>query len=89
MLRLIAYGSGSVDCVYHLALPELRAAARRWRQDGARAIMAPRQELERMVGQGRVRDYDDSCAKSIPPGPPETKPLTGRQFYARRNGHPG
>lgn len=62
MLRLIAYGSGSVDCVYHLALPELRRAAatlevrrsNKWK---------PRADLERMVSQGRLRDYDDLVAE--------------------------
>lgn len=62
MLRLIAYGSGSVDCVYHLALPQLLAAAdvvasveRRSR----RGSWSPRVTLLRMVEQRRVRDYDE------------------------------
>ncbi|WP_020113318.1 MULTISPECIES: NgoMIV family type II restriction endonuclease [unclassified Rhodococcus (in: high G+C Gram-positive bacteria)] len=59
MLKLIAYGSGSVDCVYHVALPELRVAAaeiaatKREGVDG----WPPRLMLERMVSQGRVRSY--------------------------------
>lgn len=58
MLRLIAYGSGSVDCVYHLALPELRAAAEQLERRRGRGPWKPRSDLERMVAQGRVRDYN-------------------------------
>lgn len=64
MLKLIAYGSGAVDCVYHLALPELRSAAktlemqrgRRWDQ---------RTALERMVAQRRIRSYKDLVEEII------------------------
>ncbi|WP_404433904.1 hypothetical protein LG299_05200 [Microbacterium lacus] len=58
MLRLIAYGSGAVDCVYHLALPELRRALKA-AEARRKGMWAPRQYLERMVRQGRIRDYDD------------------------------
>lgn len=58
MLRLIAYGSGSVDCVYHLALPELRRAAATL-EARRKTRWKPRADLERMVSQGRLRDYDD------------------------------
>lgn len=58
MLKLIAYGSGAVDCVYHLALPELRAAATEIeaKRGGNWALRA---NLERMVAQRRVRPYQD------------------------------
>lgn len=59
MLRLIAYSSGSVDCVYHMALPELRAAAAELEKRRGAKSWKLRQDLERMVGQGRIRDYDD------------------------------
>lgn len=63
MLRLIAYGSGSVDCVYHLALPELLTAARTLAKRRRNDTWGPRVELERMVRQGRVRDYTDLVAE--------------------------
>jgi hypothetical protein len=58
MLKLLAYGSGSVDCIYHLALPELRRAAAAVESTKKRQPWRPRQDLERMVAQGRLRDWD-------------------------------
>jgi hypothetical protein len=58
MLRLVAYGSGAVDCVYHLALPELRRAAQRI-EDRRGRTWGPRVYLERMIAQGRVRPFGD------------------------------
>ncbi|UAK35750.1 type II site-specific deoxyribonuclease [Nocardia asteroides] len=58
MLKLIAYGSGAVDCVYHLALPELRIAAQAIEAQRG-GIWLPRVNLERMVAQRRVRPYQD------------------------------
>ena len=65
MLRLIASGSGSVDCVYHLALPELRIAAQELEQKRGKGSWKPRTDLERMVAQGRVRDYDELVAEVL------------------------
>lgn len=60
MLKLLAYGSGAVDCVYHAALPELRAAAeRRVAIEGHRQIKQQQELLELMVEQRRLRDYDE------------------------------
>ena len=59
MLKLLAYGSGSVDCVYHLALPELQQAAEAIEKAKKQQPWRPRHELERMVSQGRLRDWDD------------------------------
>ena len=60
MLKLLAYGSGAVDCVYHAALPELRAAAeRRAADENSSQIKRQRDLLERMVDQRRLRDYDE------------------------------
>ncbi|MHA3700632.1 NgoMIV family type II restriction endonuclease [Jatrophihabitans sp. YIM 134969] len=59
MLRLLAYGSGSIDCVYHLALPELRDAAQDlMKQKGTKSSRQQRDSIERMVSQGRLRDYE-------------------------------
>jgi hypothetical protein len=58
MLKLLAYGSGSVDCVYHLALPELRRAAASIETTKKGQSWRPREDLERMVAQGRLRDWD-------------------------------
>ncbi len=57
MLKLIAYGSGSVDCIYHLALEELRESAASLERRRGMSSWRPRVLLERMVAQGRVRDY--------------------------------
>lgn len=59
MLKLLAYGSGSVDCVYHLALPELRRAAQAIEKTKTQQPWRPRHDLERMISQGRLRDWDD------------------------------
>ena len=72
MLRLIAAGSGNVDCVYHLALPELRRAAAAIESRRGSEAWAPRRTLERLVEQGRVRDYSDLCREItlLPAGTP-------------------
>jgi hypothetical protein len=57
MLRLLAYGSGSLDCVYHLALDELRRGATLLATKRGNPDWPPRMLLERMVLQGRVRPY--------------------------------
>ncbi|MGY1863689.1 MULTISPECIES: NgoMIV family type II restriction endonuclease [Nocardia] len=58
MLKLIAYGSGAVDCVYHLALAELRSAAETIEAQRG-GSWSPRVMLERMVAQRRVRPYQE------------------------------
>lgn len=57
MLRLLAYGSGSLDCVYHLALDELQQAASALAAKRNKPEWPPRMLLERMVLQGRIRPY--------------------------------
>lgn len=57
MLRLLAYGSGSLDCVYHLALDELISAANALAVKKNSADWPARTLLERMVLQNRVRPY--------------------------------
>lgn len=60
MLKLLAYGSGAVDCIYHLALPELQRAAARiasTKKTKAGAGWAPKLMLDRMIAQGRIRSY--------------------------------
>lgn len=61
MLKLIAYGSGAVDCIYHLALPELQEAAMQIESTKKSRAGAPgwppRLMLERMIAQGRIRSY--------------------------------
>lgn len=63
MLNLLAGGSGDVDCVYHLNLPALGQAVREVygpRTDKkSRSTLA---EFERLVEQGRLRDYDELVA---------------------------
>lgn len=64
MLRLLAYGSGSIDCVYHLALPELRDPAQDLVEDkGTKSSRQQRDSIERMVSQGRLRDYEALLAE--------------------------
>lgn len=60
MLKLIAYGSGAVDCVYHVALDELRAAAEKLAATkGTPAARSQQNTLELMIEQGRIRPYGD------------------------------
>lgn len=65
MLRLIAYGSGSVDCVYHLALQELRDAAKLLESRRRQSNWPPRILLERMIAQGRIRDYGELATEVL------------------------
>ena len=60
MLNLLGGGSGDIDCVYHLALPELIATVEDY--DSARGDKrwrGSRDTFRRLVDQGRVRDYSD------------------------------
>ncbi|MCR2784147.1 MULTISPECIES: NgoMIV family type II restriction endonuclease [unclassified Microbacterium] len=58
MLRILADGSGAIDCVYHLDLPALTRAIEevastkpsRW---------SPKRTFDRLIQQGRIRDYDE------------------------------
>jgi hypothetical protein len=49
----LALGTGDIDCVYHFALPELRAAIHNLRNEGQREI------LEQLVQGNRLRDISD------------------------------
>lgn len=77
MLRLLADGSGSIDCVYHLDLPSLRSAvedveAARTAKRGRSISWGPRETLERLIRQRRLRDYDDLVTEvvRVPPAGP-------------------
>lgn len=61
MLRLIAYGSGTVDCVYHLALDELLVAAEKLAVRRGGSDWRPKKTLDRMVAQRRLRSFDELC----------------------------
>lgn len=86
MLALLADGSGSVDCVYHLDLPSLMRAAESVEQtklDEGSHSWRPKATLDRMVQQLRLRDYDDLVSEVLaipntavppPPSDPEESP---------------
>jgi hypothetical protein len=63
MLRLLADGSGAVDCVYHLDLVSLQGAVEDVEQARPMKRLAgswsPGQTLERLCRLRRLRDYDD------------------------------
>jgi hypothetical protein len=60
MLKILGDGSGSVDYVYHLDLPALKAAVGDLRQSKrSPGKWSPALTFERLIGQGRLRDYDD------------------------------
>lgn len=66
MLKILADGSGAIDCVYHLDLPALRrtinaCAARTPTPD----IWSPKTTLDRLLAQGRIRDYDDLIEETL------------------------
>lgn len=58
MLRILADGSGAIDCVYHLDLPALTRAidAVASRKQG---VWSPKRTFDRLLQQGRIRDYDE------------------------------
>ncbi|UYB36789.1 hypothetical protein N9A08_03695 [Arthrobacter koreensis] len=58
MLKILADGSGAVDYVYHLALPELVSAVEKLRST-KRKGWSPGITFERLLNQGRLRDYAD------------------------------
>jgi NgoMIV restriction enzyme len=68
MLALVADGSGSVDVVYHLALPALIETVEELAE--TRGAWSPAITLRRLVAQGRVRDYGSLVAEvlDLPPG---------------------
>jgi hypothetical protein len=59
MLRILADGSGAVDCVYHLDLGALERAIRRTAQGARGRGLSPLQTYERLRAQRRLRDYDE------------------------------
>lgn len=75
MLKILADGSGSVDYVYHLALPELVQAMDRLKSRKGKN-WSPGVTFDRLINQGRLRDYDDlvRMVSSIPAFVPPTTP---------------
>jgi hypothetical protein len=61
MLALVADGGGSVDCVYHLALPQLIDALKAMATTKSER-WSPMATLDRLLRQGRLRDYDELVA---------------------------
>lgn len=59
MLRILADGSGAVDCVYHLNLGALERAVRADASAGTTGRSSPLDTFERLLAQRRLRDYDD------------------------------
>ncbi|GAA3815409.1 NgoMIV family type II restriction endonuclease [Cellulomonas soli] len=59
MLRILADGSGAVDCVYHLDLPALEHAVRLEAAAATAARWPPLETFERLCAQRRLRDYDE------------------------------
>lgn len=72
MLKILADGSGSVDYVYHLDLPALRRAMERARERRrvGKGKWSPGDTFDRLINQGRIRDYDDlvTAVMAIPAG---------------------
>lgn len=73
MLKILADGSGAVDCVYHLDLAALQrtidACAARTKNPSS---WSPKLTFDRLIRQGRLRDYDDLIAEvlRLPKAPP-------------------
>lgn len=59
MLRILADGSGAIDCVYHLDLGALERAVRSEAAHSGKANWPPLLTLERLLAQRRLRDYDE------------------------------
>ena len=75
MLKILADGSGAIDYVYHLDLPSLKRAIEKVRA-GKGAKWSPGITFDRLLRQGRIRDYDDlvQAVGSIPTYAPPTVP---------------
>lgn len=76
MLKILADGSGAIDCVYHLDLPALERAMSRLRaENGDR--WSPAVTFDRLVKQRRLRDYSElvRVVQLIPQGE-EATPTT-------------
>ncbi|WP_120494883.1 NgoMIV family type II restriction endonuclease [Microbacterium phyllosphaerae] len=69
MLRILADGSGAIDCVYHFDLPALTRAIDvvASRKKGS---WSPKRTFDRLVLQGRIRDYSElvESVERIPAG---------------------
>ncbi|MFL6146892.1 MAG: NgoMIV family type II restriction endonuclease, partial [Pseudonocardiaceae bacterium] len=60
MLKILADGSGSIDYVYHLDLPALAVTIETTAQSARRPdSWSPRLTFNRLMGQRRIRDFDD------------------------------
>lgn len=69
MLRILADGSGAIDCVYHLDLPALTRAIETVASTKP-ANWSPKRTFDRLLQQGRIRDYDElvSAVARVPAG---------------------
>jgi hypothetical protein len=63
MLRILADGSGAVDCVYHLDLAGLERAIRAEAGRARGRKWPPLETFERLLAQRRLRDYDELLAE--------------------------
>ena len=62
MLKILADGSGAIDCVYHLHLPALIEAVevqRKKRTSAHGRPWSPGVTFDRLIRQRRLRDYDE------------------------------
>lgn len=59
MLKILADGSGAVDCVYHLDLPALERAIRTEASRARVEAWNPLVTFDRLLAQRRIRDYDE------------------------------
>jgi len=86
MLKILADGSGAVDYVYHVDLPALTRAIEKIRSR-KRGVWSPGVTFERLINQGRIRDYDDlvRTVQSIPVGVRSPVPEGAANESARSN----
>lgn len=86
MLKILADGSGAVDYVYHVDLPALTRAIEKIRSR-KRGAWSPGVTFERLINQGRIRDYDDlvRTVQSIPVGVRSPVPEGAANASARSN----
>ncbi|MBE7955368.1 NgoMIV family type II restriction endonuclease [Microbacterium oxydans] len=64
MLRILADGSGAIDCVYHLDLPALTRAIEAVASTKG-TNWSPKRTFDRLLQQGRIRDYEDLVATLV------------------------
>lgn len=86
MLKILADGSGSIDYVYHVDLHALTRAVEKVHR-GKKGFWSPGATFERLMNQGRIRDYDE-LVRSVEAIPVSTPPRAAQGAAVKRTPAP-